>query len=582
MSGERTIPADGSTDQPRFGIFVDNEQLPEALPVYSIIVNKELNRISGAKITILDGNPSEEHFEWSSSSYFIPGNKIEIKAGYDKNTETIFKGVVVAQRIKARADSDPVLIVECRDVAYKMTNGRKNRYYSDMKDSEIIEQIIGEYGISGDIDSTTFTNKQMVQYRSTDWDFIIMRAEANGMCVFPDDGILRLFTPDVSSAAEFSVLFGAVMLEFDGELDARIQVEKVEARGWNASEQELETAEDDEIDEAEIGNIQSKELSSSTGYKEASLINTGLNDNEELQLWADSKKMKSVNSKIRGRAKFIGKASVKPGMVLELQGLGNRMDGSTLVWGVRHDLIEGAWTTNVELGIPDKFFFEKFQVADAQAGGLLPPVHGLEIGIVTTLEDDPESEFRIKVKLPTLDNSDEGIWARVCTLDAGSNRGSYFMPEIGDEVILGFLNDDPRSPIVLGMLNSSAKPAPSEHSDDNHEKGFVTRSGMKIWFNDDLITTIMETPNGNIITISDDEGKISIEDENANTFVLNSDGVSVESPFDITIKASGDVSIEGMNVKLKANTELKAESSASSELSSSGITVIKGSQVQIN
>jgi len=55
-----------------------------------------------------------------------------------------------------------------------------------------------------------------------------------------------------------------------------------------------------------------------------------------------------------------------------------------------------------------------------------------------------------------ISTSDDGIWARISTLDAGKQRGTFFRPEIGDEVIVGFLNDDPRYPVVLGMVNSSA------------------------------------------------------------------------------------------------------------------------------
>ena len=116
----------------------------------------------------------------------------------------------------------------------------------------------------------------------------------------------------------------------------------------------------------------------------------------------------------------------------------------------------------------------------------------------------PNGENRILVRLPIIDNAAPGIWARVATLDAGENRGSFFLPELDDEVIVGFLNDDPRDAVVLGMLNSSAKPAPITAQDANHEKGFVTRSGMRVHFNDDTKTITIDTPAGNSIKL--DEG----------------------------------------------------------------------------
>ena len=218
---------------------------------------------------------------------------------------------------------------------------------------------------------------------------------------------------------------------------------------------------------------------------------------------------------------------------------------------------------------------------DTPSAGLLPAVSGLQIGVVTKIEGD-SGEHRILVKMPVIGTDDEGIRARVATLDAGDKRGSFFRPEIGDEVVVGFLNDDPRHPVVLGMLHSSKKAAPIEGSDDNHEKGFVTRSEMKVIFNDDDVSLNIETPNGNKIFITDKEGSILIEDENSNKMLMSSSGIDIESSADINIKATGDVNIEGVNVNAKASAQLKAEGSAGAEVSSGGSTTVKGSVVQIN
>jgi len=173
-------------------------------------------------------------------------------------------------------------------------------------------------------------------------------------------------------------------------------------------------------------------------------------------------------------------------------------------------------------------------------------------------------------------------WTRIASLDAGENRGTFFRPEIGDEVIVGFVNDDPNHAVILGMLNSSAKPAPISASDDNHEKGFVTRSEMKLLFDDEKKAITIETPAGKKITVDEDAGSIIIEDENNNSFTLDSDGILAESGKDFVIKATGDVKVEGTNVELKANASFKAEGSAGAEVSTSAVAILKGSLVQIN
>ena len=237
---------------------------------------------------------------------------------------------------------------------------------------------------------------------------------------------------------------------------------------------------------------------------------------------------------------------------------------------------------DAQFGLNPTWFSETYDISEMPGSGIMPAISGLHVGVTTQLESDPEGEDRILVQIPIIDNEEQGIWARIAALDAGENRGSFFRPEVGDEVIVGFINDDPNDAVILGMLNSSVKPAPLTAADDNHEKGFVTRSGMKMIFNDDKISYTLETPAGKKLILDEDAGTISVEDEHKNVLTLDDKGITLESAGDINIKASGDVNMEGTNVNVKASAQLKAEGSSGAEVSSGAITVIKGSQVQIN
>jgi uncharacterized protein involved in type VI secretion and phage assembly len=132
------------------------------------------------------------------------------------------------------------------------------------------------------------------------------------------------------------------------------------------------------------------------------------------------------------------------------------------------------------------------------------------------------------------------------------------------------------------MLHSSGKPAPIVASDDNNEKGFVTRSEMKLIFDDEKKSISIETPAGKKIALDEDAGTIIIEDENSNVITIDSNGIKMESAGKIELIATGDVNIEGANINIKASTQFKAEGSAGVEMSSSATAVVKGSIVQIN
>jgi hypothetical protein len=105
---------------------------------------------------------------------------------------------------------------------------------------------------------------------------------------------------------------------------------------------------------------------------------------------------------------------------------------------------------------------------------------------------------------------------------------------------------------------------------------------MKMIFNDDKISYTVETPKGKKVIVDEDADVIKIEDEHSNRLTLNKDGISIESSKDIKIKAKGDITMEGVNINVKASAQLKAEGSSGSELKSGAVTVVKGSQVQIN
>lgn len=582
MSTQRNIPTPASDDLITFTVKVNGQAINIAYQVMSIMVSKEVNKIPTAKILLLDGDVSKEDFEISNTEDFIPGNEIEIFAGYHSEESVIFKGIIIKHGLKIKEGKPSVLDIECKDLATAMTIGRNNNCFYESSDSEIIEEILGNYSLEKDVEATEVTHKELVQYYATDWDFMLCRADVNGKLVFVDDGKISVNKPDMSQDSVLSLIYGATILEFEAEMDARDQFSAVNSYSWDSSTQEIVESESEEPDVPVYGNINSKDLADVIGKENINMQHSGQITDVELKAWANSQLLKSRLAKIRGRIKFQGFADIKPGNIIDLEGLGERFNGSAFVSAVSHNISEGNWITNAQIGLSKEWFSSKSEIISPPASGLLPAVSGLQIGIVTQLQDDPDGEDRILVKMPVIDNEQDGIWARVASPDAGDSRGVFFRPEIGDEVVLGFLNDEPRNPIVLGGLNSSAKPAPLTASDDNHEKGIISRDELKVLFNDDLKSIEISTPNGNKLILSEDEGSIIIEDENSNIIEMCSDGINIESSGDLNIKATGDINIEGNNISQKANVQYKAEGSAGAEFSTDAVAIVKGSLVQIN
>jgi Rhs element Vgr protein len=278
-----------------------------------------------------------------------------------------------------------------------------------------------------------------------------------------------------------------------------------------------------------------------------------------LQAWASAKLQKQRLAKIRGRVKFMGFPDVLPGTYISLNGVGARFTGAVFVNSVMHEYKDGDWETEVHFGMNPEWFAESVHPDHpSSALGMMPSIQGLMFGIVTDIED-PDGEHRVKVKLPVISAEEEGIWARIATLDAGKERGTFFRPEVDDEVVVGFVGNDPRQMVILGMVHSSALAAPLTAAKANDEKGYVSREKMKFIFNDKEKSIKIETPAGKKVTISEQDKFIKIEDEDGNKITMEKAGITIEAAKALTLKGGTEVSIEAPNVKINgsASTEVK-------------------------
>ncbi|MEO8763565.1 MAG: type VI secretion system tip protein VgrG [Ginsengibacter sp.] len=574
-----------------YSILINGTELNSAYNVLSIIINKKVNSIPIAEIVLQDGTPAIQKFEISDSEDLLPGRVIEIKAGNGGENHQAFKGIITGHALTIKEKGVSQLLIHCSDEAVRMTAGRHSRYFQQLKDSDVFEQLIGSYKLTGDAEATNVEHKELVQQHMSDWDFILLRAEANGMLANVNAGTVKIRRPSGDAKPVLSVVYGESLIDFQAEMDARYQWKNVEATSWDYASQDLLKA----IDSgawtfAEPGNISSSKLSTTLGLDKFQLHHGGQLPQPELQDWADAVMLRSKLAKIKGRAKIQGNAAVNPGDLVTLRGISDRFNGDVYIAAVTQEISNGDWYTYLEFGLDSTSYAAAHrEVNELPSAGLIGSIHGLQIGKVLQLESDPDGQDRILVKMPVIDNNAAGTWVRVASLDAGSGRGAFFRPEIGDEVIVGFVNSDPRQAVMLGMLHSSAKPAPINAHDSNDEKGFTTRSKMHIYFNDRTKTISIDTPSGNSIILDEEGARIEIRDQNNNKISLNSNGIKLESPLNVeinaginlTLSAGSAVNVKAPSISGKADANLDLEG-ALTKLSATGITEISGSLIKIN
>ena len=196
-------------------------------------------------------------------------------------------------------------------------------------------------------------------------------------------------------------------------------------------------------------------------------------------------------------------------------------------------------------------------------------IDGVVIARVTN-NQDPDNMHRVKVEFPWLSEQSESHWARIATLMTGNDRGAYFLPEVGDEVLVAFEHGDIHHPFVLGGLWNGVDKPPETNSDGkNNRRLFKSRSGHKI---------ILDDKDGSEkIEIIDKTGKNMITVDSAKNTIT----ISSEKDIELLAK-NGKIRLECMQLETKSSTTTKIEAGASMDLKASANLVVKGAIVQIN
>jgi uncharacterized protein involved in type VI secretion and phage assembly len=193
---------------------------------------------------------------------------------------------------------------------------------------------------------------------------------------------------------------------------------------------------------------------------------------------------------------------------------------------------------------------------------------GVAVGLVTN-NQDPEGLGRVKVKYPWLGDDDESYWARLVVPMAGNNRGTWFLPEVDDEVLIAFDQGSLDYPYVLGALwNGKDKPPESNSDGKNNHRTIKSRSG-------------------HIIRMDDTDGseKLEIIDKSGNNKIVidsSQNSITIESGGDIKLTAKGKVTLSGNGVEIQSQADGSFKASSTLDVNANGQLNLKGSMVNIN
>jgi phage protein D len=436
---------------------------------------------------------------WLHDKTFAIGKSIEIgftsspteAAEFEvSNEEILLKGEITAIEAHFNPESQAPVIVRGYDISHRLHRGRYNRSFQNMTDTDVVKKIIGEAGIqAGTIDHSGgpygFGDPvgYIFQENQTNMEFLRERASRHGFELFVQDGKLNFRKPSANTSLDLTWLKD--INSFKVRVSSAEQVDSVEVRGWDyQNKQTIVSTKSSQNTEVMTSTDQGKGKSVSTAFQgkpKMVVVNQPISKSQESDAIAQSLYNELSGEYVQADASAEGNPEIRPGKTIKLADLG-KYSGKYYVTETRHLFTGRVYTTEFSVrGLRDN---DLLAVLSPQPR--LQPGQTLLIGIVSN-NKDPKKWGRVRVKFPTLTEEHESDWARIVAIGAGVNRGFDCIPEVNDEVLVGFEHGDIHRPFVIGGV-WNGKDAPPVNVDESVVGGKVrlrtikTRTGHMLQF----------------------------------------------------------------------------------------------------
>ena len=524
------------------------------------------------------------------------GSSVEIKLGAPtaRTPQTVFDGEVTA--LEPTFGPEGIrLVASGYSRAHRLHRGRKTRTFQKTKTSEIVSKVATEAGLGSEIDVTSVQHDFLQQSNETDWEFVRRLASMLDYEAFVEGRNLVFQQIPEGGPPPLELEYGentsngsATRLHsFYPRASAAQQVKTVVVHGWDPFQKtKIEGRHTIPSSGSGIG-IQ---RSGADAFGDATLriADAPVATQSEATDLARSVSAYLAGSFVSAFGTCEGHPEIKAGTVLNIKGLGADFNGKYRVSSVTHVYggPTGYQTTFEALGRLPRDLLDLARPVTKSSWG-----DNLVVGIVTNNQDDERKLARVRVKYPTLDGEqNEGAWARVVAVGAGKNRGQLMLPQVGDEVLVGFEGGDPNKPYVLGALwNGKDTPDPAlvnpESPGDRPDGSYVLRSPKRI----DMKAL------DNVVIKTDKDMTIEVQGASKET-VQKTQEVTVKQSFKldaateltlvcgqakIVLKQDGTINIEGGNVTVSGQMGATVKGSKV-DVQGTGPVTVKGATVAIN
>ncbi len=496
----------------------------------------------------------DPHFELFDANRFTIGTRIEIAFRAEGEPLVVTAGEVTAVAVAQSPAGRHELVLTGLDLAHRLARTPKSRSFQNVTDADIASRIAGEYGLDPEVDGTGETHDYVLQASETDYAFLRRRASRIGFDFWISDKKFFFKKTPRGEGAPPTLTWGQNLTRFSVRFASSERCDEVEIRGWDpvgkkavsgrASDGELGT-------DAPAGEEMAAAAKRAFGRVQRNAGQFPVTDQVQAEALAKSFLLRASGGEVVLRGDARGDPRIGAGSMIKVEQVGSRLTGSYRVTSVEH--VYGAsrpYITRIVCGGKEPDGLADLVGTNGSGGGVgeRRGWGSLVVGIVTN-NNDPEKLGRVKVTFPTLSAEDESTWARVVTPGGGPKRGMQWLPEVDDEVLLGFELDDHTRPLVFGgMWNRTDQPPKPDVVSGGAvaSRLLVSRKDSRLVFTDDPTPTVdLELAGGKC--------KVHLEDSESS---VAGDQKLVVSATEIEIKATGKLTLSGATVDITASSAL--------------------------
>lgn len=510
----------------------------------------------------------DARLHWIDESSIAPGKTLQISVRTERREKPLFDGEIVEIEPDFDASSQK-LLVRAFDRLHRLSRGRHARSFQNVSDSDLVKRIASEVGLQAKTGPASQVYPYVFQNNQTNLEFLQERAARLGYLLYGQGKTLHC-EPPRSPGTPVELEWGVTLREFHPRMTTIAQIDSVMVRGWDPQQKkEVVGQAKNGRDTPQIGqNGSGGELAHNAFHLDAQTLicDIPIREHAVADTLAQAVADQQAGKFVEADGTCSGNPALVAGTSVKLKAVGKRFGGTYFVTSTQH-------VYNERQGYATHFsisgHYPSTLLSLIRQGERAMPASGLVIAIVTD-NNDPKKQGRVKVKYPWLSGEHASDWARVIAPGVGDARGIEFLPEINDEVLVGFEMGDIHYPYVLGGLWNGQDKPPKDVISGGKVKQRVIRSRA-----------------GHTITLDDGDngGGITIEDSKGNKIVIDSSS----NKMTITVKGDTSLSTQG-NLSLGANGNVTIEAKGQMQIKGMGVKVdggastvdVKGSMINLN